>query len=401
MADPNVRTCDERLVSDAVVRAMREGVASCGAALLLVPTMPEAVRAQKALADRARLTLGCDVSTPSTWARGSWEVWGDGRHIADGSVLTVLAHEVIREAPAELAGPVTELPGMVAVVARLVGRALPWLPLTPAGELDEERYRSSLWDHRPLTDFWHVGPGTQERLAELGLHTMGQIALSDPEPIYRTLGVDAEILIDHAWGIEPVRIEHIKAYRPQAHSLSMGQVLGKDYDFDGGLLLVKEMADQLALRLVAAGQLAHAATLAIGYRKGDHGDPSPSGIRVEPSRWGELTSSGTRSFLSHTSSSAVIRREVAKLYRQVCDPSRRVHRLTLSLADVRDEDAKDLQLGLFDDLENDEREHRQLKAVNAVRSKFGSNALLRAMDLLPEATARERNKQIGGHRSGE
>ena len=139
MAKANVRTCDERLVSDAVVRAMREGVESCGEAFLLVPTLPEAIRAQKALAERAGLTLGCDVSTPSIWARGSWEVWGDGRTIADGSVLTVLAYEVIREAPVEVAGPLTELPGMVAVVARLVGGAAPWLPVRAEGGLDEDR----------------------------------------------------------------------------------------------------------------------------------------------------------------------------------------------------------------------------------------------------------------------
>ena len=139
MAKANARTCDERLVSDAVVRAMREGVESCGEALLLVPTLPEAIRAQKALAERAHLTLGCDVTTPTIWSRALWEVWGDGRSIADGSVLTVLAYEVIREAPPEVAGPVTELPGMVSVVARLVGRASPWLPMTAAGELDEGR----------------------------------------------------------------------------------------------------------------------------------------------------------------------------------------------------------------------------------------------------------------------
>ena len=268
------------------------------------------------------------------------------------------------------------------------------------GELDEERYRATLWAHQPITDFWRVGEGTARRLAKMGIHTMGQLAMSPTEPLYQEFGIDAEILIDHAWGIEPVTIAHIKGYRPQAHSLSAGQVLGSDYDFEGGLLLAKEMADQLALELVDAEQVARSVYLAVGYRStekaGQHGGRAP-----RANHWGELTSQGTRTFAAHTSSSEVIRDEVEALFRQIADPTRPIHRLTLSLGDVSADDRAGLQMDLFSDPVAREREQRRLQAVNAVRAKFGKNAMLRGMDLLPEATARERNRQIGGHRSGD
>ena len=271
------------------------------------------------------------------------------------------------------------------------------------GELDEERYRAQLWAHRPITDFWRVGEGTARRLAEMGIHTMGQLAMSPTEPIYQAFGIDAEILIDHAWGIEPVTIADIKAYRPQSHSLSAGQVLGCDYEFDAALLVAKEMADQLALELVESGQVARAVNLAVGYRatEEERARARESGGGGWYMRWGEATASGTRSFTAHTSSSAQIRAEVEALFREIADPRRLIHRITLSLGDVARDDRAGLQMDLFSDPAALEREQRRLQAVNAVRQKFGKNAMLRAMDLLPEATARERNRQIGGHRSGD
>lgn len=269
------------------------------------------------------------------------------------------------------------------------------------GELDEERYRAELWDHRPLTDFWRVGAATERRLAAMGIHTMGQLAMSPTEPLYREFGIDAEIMIDHAWGIEPVRIADIKAYRPQAHSLSAGQVLGRDYDFEAALLVTKEMADQLALELVSRGNQARSVTLAVGYRASDEERAlvreQASGRRMP---WGELSVSGSRGLGAYTSSSERIRTEVEALFRAVADPRRPVHRLTLSLGDVVEADGAGQQLDLFSDPAKLERERRRMRAMNAVRQKFGSNSMLRAMDLLPDATARERNGQIGGHRSG-
>ncbi|MDO4404290.1 MAG: DNA repair protein [Atopobiaceae bacterium] len=267
------------------------------------------------------------------------------------------------------------------------------------GELDEESYRAQLWAHRPLTDFWRVGEGTARRLAEMGIHTMGQLAMSPTEPIYQAFGIDAEILIDHAWGIEPVTIADIKGYRHKSHSLSAGQVLGSDYSFDGGLLIAKEMADQLALELVDSNQVARAVNLIVGY-KHDRDDAFGSS-RARRNHWGEYSTSGTRSFAAHTSSSETIRHEVEQLYREITEQDRPVHRITLALGDVVPADDEGLQMDLFSDPAKLERENRRLKAVNAVRQKFGKNAMLRAMDLLPEATARERNRQIGGHRSGE
>lgn len=271
------------------------------------------------------------------------------------------------------------------------------------GELDEHSYRATLWAHQPITDFWRVGEGTARRLAEMGIHTMGQLAMSPTEPIYQAFGIDAEILIDHAWGIEPVTIADIKGYKGKSHSVSAGQVLGRDYDFEGGLLIAKEMADQLALELVGSGQVARAVTLAVGYRGTDEelAAARAQGRRGWLMRWGELTTNGTRTFMSHTSSSEVIRHEVEALYRQIVDPKRPVHRVTMAMADVTQATQEGLQMDLFSDPAKLERENRRLKAVNAVRDKFGKNAMLRAIDLLPDATARERNRQIGGHRSGE
>ena len=270
------------------------------------------------------------------------------------------------------------------------------------GELDEYRYRAELWTHQPITDFWRVGEGTARRLAEMGIHNMGQLAMSPTEPIYQAFGIDAEILIDHAWGFEPVTIADIKGYRGKSHSLSAGQVLGCDYDFEGGLLIAKEMADQLALELVEAGQVARSVNLSVGYRATQE-EREAAGSRGGryAMRWGAVTAGGTRSFTTHTSSSEIIRHEVEQLFYEVADPKRPIHRLTLSLGDVVQDDHEGIQMDLFADPAKLEREHRRLKAVNAVRQKYGKNAMLRAMDLLPDATARERNQQIGGHRSGE
>ena len=273
------------------------------------------------------------------------------------------------------------------------------------GELDEQTYRATLWAHQPITDFWRVGSGTARRLEQMGIHTMGQLAMSPTEPIYQAFGIDAEILIDHAWGIEPVRIEHIKGYRPQSHSISAGQVLGCDYSFESGLLIAKEMADQLALELVDSFQVARAVSLSVGYRATP--DERLAASQSEAlgyrrlMRMRETFDGGTRSFASHTSSSEVIRQEVEALYRKVVDPRRPIHRISLALGDVAKSDSEGLQMDLFSDPAQLERERKRLQAVNAVRRKFGKNAMLRAMDLLPDATARERNQQIGGHRSGD
>lgn len=276
------------------------------------------------------------------------------------------------------------------------------------GELDEESYRETLWNHRPITDFWRVGYGTEQRLASLGIHTMGQLALSPTEPIYQAFGIDAEILIDHAWGIEPVQIADIKAYRTQSHSLSTAQVLGCDLSFGEALTVAKEMADSLVLELVEQGLVAKSMTLSIGYaataqeRAEARQAAREAGTGEHGPYWRRnfTFDHGTATFVTPTASRATIMGELVGLYDRVTSHDKPIHRLGLTLGDVVAQDAKGLQLDLFADPEAQEREHRRQEAVNAVRAKFGKNALLRAMDLLPEATARERNAQIGGHRSG-
>ena len=274
------------------------------------------------------------------------------------------------------------------------------------GELDEESYRETLWNHRPLTDFWRVGPGIEQRLAQLGIHTMGQLALSPTEPIYQSLGVDAEILIDHAWGIEPVQISDIKGYRSQSHSLSNGQVLAKDYSFDDALLVAKEMTDALVLQLVEKGLVASSITISLGYRASSEerqaarASISAAGEHGAYWRYTMAFDHGTATFVVPTQSRAIIQRELVELFARVASRERLVHRLSVTLGNVLASDTSGLQLDLFADPQEQEREQRRQQAVNAVREKFGKNALLRAMDLLPQATARERNEQIGGHRSG-
>ena len=276
------------------------------------------------------------------------------------------------------------------------------------GQLDEQSYRATLWAHQPITDFWHVGPGTARRLAEMGLHTMGQVALSPTEPLFKAFGIDAEILIDHAWGIEPVRISDIKAYRSRAHSLSTAQVLGHDVEHNDALLIAKEMVDALVLELVSQRLVAKSLSLALGYSASPElraavraeMQSAPAGQHGYYWRFGETFEHGGVTFVVPTSSRATIIDELVRLFDRVEVRHQPIHRLMVSLGDVTDEDAQGLQQSLFSNPEAEERERRRQEAVNAVRAKFGKNSLLRAMDLMPEATARERNAQIGGHRSG-
>lgn len=280
------------------------------------------------------------------------------------------------------------------------------------GVLDEQSYRDTLWTHRPITDFWRIGPGYARRLAELGIHTMGQLAVYPQEPLYRMFGVDAEILIDHAWGREPVTIADIKAYRSKDKSLSSGQVLGCDKDHAGGLVVAKEMADDLALKLVEQGLVATGVSLMVGYRltPGEkdelrrqmaagaaEGRAGEHGMRA---RWGEFSTAGSERLEPPTNSRAEILRAVVDLYQRVADPDRPIHRLTMSLGGVVPEDSG-VQMGLFEDGAKLERERKRQEAISAIKHKFGKNSLLKGIDLLPEATQVERNGQIGGHRSGE
>lgn len=268
------------------------------------------------------------------------------------------------------------------------------------GELDEESYRASLWDHTPLTDFWRIGPGIQRRLGELGIHTMGQVAMASEDVLYDEFGIDAEILIDHAWGKESVQISDIRAYVPKSRSLSEGQVLMRDYAYDEALVVAKEMAEALALRLVEQGSEASGVSFWAGYAALPEEQYL---IKLSIERRQRLApgAGGSRRFLSPTSSTRQFRHAVEEIFLEQVDPDRMVRRLGIGAEGIVARGAAGVQRSLFDDEEAEADEHARSTAVNDIKRKFGKNAILKAMDLLPGATARERNSTIGGHRSGE
>ncbi len=268
------------------------------------------------------------------------------------------------------------------------------------GELTEETYRASLWNHRPITDFWRVGAGTARRLADLGIHTMGELALAPADPIYEVFGIDAEILLDHAWGVEPVEMRHIKAYRPQTHCLTNAQVLSCDYSFGDARVVMKEMADALSLELVEKGKAASSVVVWVGYGLTQEERVTLRGESGAHYWVGIPSDAGSRRFVSPTSSRRQIMDAACDLFDEHVSRVRKVHRLNVTLDGVIDDEAKGVQLDLFADQRALEREHRRQMAVSAVKERFGKNALLKGIDLLPQATARERNEQIGGHRSG-
>lgn len=257
------------------------------------------------------------------------------------------------------------------------------------GELDEASYCRTLWDHQPLTDFWRIGPGTVRRLAKYGVNTMGRIAQMDEEFLYQLFGVDAELLIDHAWGRESATMEDIKRYRPSSNSLSSGQVLPCNYDFQGGELIVKEMMDALCLDMADRGVAAGAVGLYLSYDK-RQGKPSSKGMARLP-RPGN--------------SDAELIPAVVALYRRIAEKGGQIRRVNLTVQDlVPEEAALYEQYSLFEDPEGNEKRARRRalqRAVLSVRHKYGKNAVLKGMNLLEGATMRERNGQIGGHKSGE
>ena len=251
------------------------------------------------------------------------------------------------------------------------------------GELDEETYCKTLWNHRPITDFWRVGKGIAKRLESQGIYTMGDVAKADEDMLYRMLGVDAELLIDHAWGRETTLMSDIKNYKARSNSISSGQVLSRGYSFEEGRLIVKEMADLLALELVDKGLVTDSITLHVGYDK-----------RLEMK-----SAHGTMPMSITTSSAKQLRAYTEKLYEQILSPCHYIRRVSLTYNHVVDEAFS--QYDLFTDPEEMEREHQLQKAMLNIKEKFGKNAILKGMNLEKAGTTIERNQQIGGHKSGE
>ncbi|MDD7210656.1 MAG: DNA methylase [Lachnospiraceae bacterium] len=298
-------------------------------------------------------------------------------------------------------------------------------------ELDEYTYRRLLWDHEPITDFWRVGPGYARRLQQVGLSTMGDIArcsIGEPgsyyneELLYRLFGVNAELLIDHAWGYEPCTIAQIKAYRPRNHSVGSGQVLPEPCSHERARLIVKEMADQLSLDLVEKELVTDQLVLTISYDRenlsGHNADRYHGPVTTD--HYGRKVpghAHGTGNLSFPTSSSRLITKEMAALYDRITDPALLVRRITMSAChviresgDVTMPEPEFEQLTLFTDYEkirkkrakereNLLRERKLQQAALSIRKKYGKNAVLKGMNLLDGATARERNCQIGGHKA--
>ena len=268
-------------------------------------------------------------------------------------------------------------------------------------ELNEELYKRLLWPVRPLTAFWQMGEGKTHRLAKYGILTMGDIArtsIVDEEFLYRLFGIDAEIMIDHAWGIEPCTIADIKAYKPKAHSLSVGQVLPRPYTYDEARLVFAEMVEQLSMDLVKKGLATSCLTFWVSF------DPvslekcrydGPVAIdyygRLHPKHTG-----GTVRLRTRTSSARVLRGALLVAFESHVDHQLYVRRLGVAANDTHNEC---LQLDMFTDYEALENDEKVQRVILSIRRKYGSNAILKGMNNLEGATARERNTQIGGHRA--
>lgn len=269
-------------------------------------------------------------------------------------------------------------------------------------QLDELSYRQKLWAHKPITDFWRIGAGTANRLARLRLFTMGDIArfsLNNEQTLYDTFGIDAEILIDHAWGYEPVSMKEIKSYKSQQKSLSNGQVLMKPYEYEKAKIIVREMAELLALDLYEKRLLTTGVSLWICY---DRQVLESSGYEGELARdpWGRIMPKPVHGGMGlgwETNSSTILVNAFMRIFEAIVDPRLMVRRVNLAAGDVIH--IEDKQPELFDDFEEHEKEDRLQEVRLDIIRRFGKNAILKGMNLEEGAMTRERNIQIGGHKA--
>lgn len=289
-------------------------------------------------------------------------------------------------------------------------------------ELNERSYREKLWSHKPITDFWRVGRGIAARLAPYGITTMGDIArvsIKQEDFLYRLFGVNAELLIDHAWGWEPVTIDYIKSYRPETRSISSGQVLHCAYETTLARNVVMEMADNVALELTEKHLVTDQIVLTVGYDVESLTDPRISSLyrgKVTIDYYGRKVpfhSHGTINLEFPTASGTILTEKVAELYDRIINPILLVRRLTLSInhlvhPDRFQENGIPVQLDLFTDYEairkqkeyekkTLENELRRQEAIIRIKKTFGKNAILKGLNYLEGATQKDRNRQIGGH----
>lgn len=251
------------------------------------------------------------------------------------------------------------------------------------GVLDEESYRAELWEHRPITDFWQIGEGKATRLRNRGITSMHDVAMASEDLLYNMFGIDAELLIDHAWGRESTTIADIKAYRSKSKSLSSGQVLMRDYKYQEGEIIAKEMMDQLCLDMAAKKLATDSVSLYVGYSY-TQGVPGAG---------------GTAKLATETNLASMLVPAIETLYHRIVDPRFVIRRVCLSCNNVV-EDRGVLQLNMFEDTTKQLRDKALQETMLGIRAKYGKNSILKGMNFDPAATGRERNLQIGGHRSG-
>lgn len=293
-------------------------------------------------------------------------------------------------------------------------------------ELDEMSFREILWTHRPLTDFWRIGGGTAARLEALQLFTLGDVARASLDPVfeallYKVFGINAELIIDHAWGWEPVTVDVIKQYRPSTNSISSGQVLHCPYDFEKGRLIVREMTELMVLDLVRKRLVTKQIVLDIGYDResltGDRGKDYTGPVAMD--HYGRKVpkhAHGTERLDYYTSSTHAIMDAVLKLYDRVVNKNLLIRRVNIAACNLISEEEipeeKPLQLDMFTDYEQLERDAKERRAAEEkerklqrvtlqIQDRFGKNAMLKGMNLVEGGTTIERNGQIGGHKAGE
>ena len=284
-------------------------------------------------------------------------------------------------------------------------------------ELDEMTYRKQIWNHKPITDIWRVGKGIASKLEKYGIYTMGDIAkcsINNEDLLYKLFGINAELLIDHAWGWEPCTIKSIKSYTPDSKCITSGQVLACPYDYQKTKLVIREMADLLALELTSKNLVTGKLTLTIGYDIQN----------INNNYQGEITTDfygrkipkhahGTITLNYKTSSSKTIMNALVNLYDKIVNPKLLTKRINLMAVDVTNEKleegkARYYQLDLFsdaekqnnllEDLKKEETKERKLQGTLLnIKEKYGKNSILRLMDLEKDATTKKRNEQIGGH----
>ena len=248
------------------------------------------------------------------------------------------------------------------------------------GYLDEELFKQQLWHHTPLTDIWMIGAGTARHLAKLGIFDLYDLTQYPEWILYKEFGVNAEILIDHAWGKEPVEIKDIKAYKPTSNSISNSQILFEDYTANDAYLILKEMVDSNVLVLTEKHLVTDHISLFIGYSKD----------KRKPSR-------GSRKITNRTNSYRILMEEFRLLYKKIVDPTYSIRHIGISFGNVKDEIYE--QYDLFADIEEIEKERKLQQTLVDIRNKYGKNAVLKGMNYLDKGTARYRNTTIGGHKA--